>query len=100
MTMIDLEEAKQNLRDELENMPHTRNDLLGNAACGRKIRALIVAQILDGATISICIDEMKSLMLEYGVIADKFNKEIIPEISVYYKAKELIDNGYCDDLKG
>jgi len=92
--MTDLERAKLSLREEFERMPHTRYDLFGNAACSRKIRELIMAYILESATLCICRDEVKSLMIESGVSEKIFEKEIIPEISVYYKAKELIDNGY------
>ena len=53
-----------------------------------------MAYILESATLCICRDEVKSLMIESGVSEKIFEKEIIPEISVYYKAKELIDNGY------
>ena len=92
--MTDLERAKQNLREEFERMPHTQYDLLGNAACSRKIRALIMAYILESAMLSTCRDEVKSLMIDSGVSEKIFEKEIMPEISVYYKAKELIDTGY------
>ncbi len=49
---------------------------------------------MEGATLSTCRDEVKSLMINSGVSEKSFEKEIVPEISVYYKAKELIDNGY------
>ena len=99
VSMTDLERTKENLQEEFERMPHTQYDLLGNAACNRKIRALIMAYISDGATLSTCGDEIKSLMIESGVSVDNFEKEIMPEITVYYKAKELIDNGYFTDYK-
>lgn len=92
--MTDLERAKQSLQEGFERMPHTQYDLLGNAACSRKIRTLIMTYIMESATLSTCRDEVKSLMINSGVSEKSFEKEIVPEISVYYKAKELIDNGY------
>ena len=44
--MADLEGARQNLQKEFERMPHTKHDLLGNAACGRKIKELIDNRLL------------------------------------------------------
>ena len=44
--MTDLERAEQTLRSELKDQPYTRHDLLGNAACARKIRNVIIAHIL------------------------------------------------------
>lgn len=85
--------------DEFERMPHTRYDLLGNAACGRKIKRLIIAYILERAESSTCKDEIKSLMIEFGVSEEMFEKEIMPEIDTFYKAKELIDQGYCSEFK-
>lgn len=97
--MADLERAKQNLCDEFERMPHTRRDLLGNAACDRKIRGLILAYILEGILQNTCEAETRTLMIDSGVLEENFKKEIIPLINAYYKAKELIDAGYCNDLK-
>ena len=98
--MTDIERARQSLRNEFELMPHTQYDLLGNAACSRKIRLLITAYILDGIAQNTCRDEIKSLMIDSGVSDDSFEKEIMPEIAAYYKAKELIDKGYCNYLRG
>lgn len=95
--MTELERAKLTLIDEFEMMPHTRKDLLGNAACARKIKDLIMSFVKENAEESTCKDEMKSLMIESGVSEENFEKEIIPEINVYYKAKELIDKGYYND---
>ena len=92
--MTDLERAKQSLQEEFERMPHTQCDLLGNAACNRKIRTLIMTYILDDAALSTCEDELKSLMIDSRIAEKSFEKEILPEIIVHYKAKELIDNGY------
>ena len=97
--MIELEEAKQKLREELECMPHTRFDLLGNAACGRKIRNIIIAYIFKDISQSECTDEIKALMIESGVLEKNFEEEIKPYIDVNYKAKELIDKGYCNEIK-
>lgn len=99
-SMSDLERAKLSLRNDFEKMPYTRIDLLGNAACSRKIRSLIVAYILDGIELTTCNEETKSLMIESGVSDESFEKEIKPEIDAYYKAKDLIDKGYCNDLRG
>ena len=97
--MTNLERAKQNLREEFERMPHTQYDLLGNAACSRKIRAVIMAYVSDGVMLSTCRDEVKSLMVDSGVSEENFEKEIMPEIVGYYKAKELIDYGYFNRHK-
>ena len=86
------------MREEFARQPHTRNELLGNAACGRKIRKLIISHILKGEIQSECVEAMKSLMIESGVSSKSIDDEIIPYIDTYYKAKELIDNGYCNDL--
>ena len=96
--MSDLEKAKQRLLEEFQLQPHTKSDLLGNAACGRKIRALIIQYILSAKVQSICYDEIKTLMIDSGVVEEQFEKEIAPNIDAYYKAKELIDAGYCNDL--
>ena len=64
--MTDLERAKQSLQEGFERMPHTRYDLLGNAACSRKIRTLIMTYIMESATLSTCRDEVKSLMINSG----------------------------------
>ena len=80
-------------------MPHTRRELLGNATCERKIRAVIIARILHKTLYGDCVELMKSLMTGEGVSKNDFEAEIIPYIDLYYKAKELIDKGYCDDLK-
>lgn len=95
--MTDLERAKQILREEFERMPHTKKDLLGNAACGRKIREFIMAYISNGATLSTCGDEARSLMIDSGVSEESIEKEIMPEIAAYYRAKELADNGYFNN---
>lgn len=96
--MNELEEAKQILREEFQRMPHSRHDLLGNAACGRKIRILIIAYILENVSQKICVEDIKRIMLEEGVIKEDFEKEIVSYIDTYYKAKELIDRGYCKEL--
>ncbi len=98
--MTDLERAKQRLREELESMPHTQYDLLGNAACSRIVRALIMAYVSEGATLSTCKDEVKTLMFDSGFSDKSFDNEIMPEIAVYYKAEELIDNGKSNYHKG
>ena len=97
--MTNLERAKESLREEFERMPHTRYDLLGNAACNRKIRAVIMAYVSEGVMVSTCKDEVKSLMADSGISEEDFEKEIMPEIVGYYKAKELIDNGYFNSQK-
>ncbi len=97
--MTELERKKKDLQEEFERMPHTQYDLLGNAACKRKIEALIMSYISNDATLSTCKDEVKSLMIESGVSPENFEKEIMPEIAVYYKAKELINNGIFRDHK-
>ena len=99
IVMTDLERAKLILIQELENMPHTRYDLLGNAACGRKIKNVIKAYILEHFEQSICMSELKSLMIESGVSEESFEKEIIPEIDIFYRAKALLDEGYFNELK-
>lgn len=80
-------------------MPHTRYDLLGNAACGRKIKELIMAYIKDGVAQDKCMTEIKSQMVDFGILENNFEKEIVPYIDAYYKAKELIDKGYCKNSK-
>lgn len=55
--------------------------------------------ISDGATLSICRDEVKSLMIDSGVSEKRFEIEIMPEITAYYRAKELVDNGYFNNHK-
>lgn len=97
--MNDLERAEQTLRNEFIDQPHTKHDLLGNAACARKIRNLIVAYIKDNIEKSKCSVEIKSLMLDSGVAEEYYLKEIEPYIDSFYRAKELIDYGYCDVLK-
>ena len=97
--MSDLEKAKQRLFEEFQLQPHTRYDLLGNATCGLKIRTLIIQYILSAKVQSICYDEIKSLMIDSGVVEEQFEKEIAPYIDAYYKAKELLDAGYCDKLR-
>ena len=97
--MSDLEKARLILQRELVENPHTRKDLLGNAACGRKIRNLIIQFILAKKDQGQCLDELKVLMLNSGVMEDDFEKEIVPFVDTYFKAKELIDAGYCNDLK-
>jgi len=96
--MTNLENSKQNLLHEFESMPHTRRDLLGNAACYRKIRELIICYILNGENQRTCIDEMKCLMIDSKVLEEDFKKEILPLIDAFYKAKDLIDKGYCTEL--
>jgi methyl coenzyme M reductase beta subunit len=96
--MNELENAKQNLREEFQRMPHSRHDLLGNAACGRKIKNLIIAYILENVSQNTCVENIQRIMLEEGVIKEDFEKEIVSYIDAYYKAKELIDRGYCKDL--
>ena len=97
--MTNLENSKQNLLHEFESMPHTRRDLLGNAACARKIRELIIANILNKVKQSTCVDELNDLMVvELGVLEEDFKKEILPLIDTFYKAKKLIDCGYCNEL--
>jgi len=97
--MNNLESAKNNLINELKNMPYTRRDLLGNAACARKIRELIIANILNMVEQSTCVDELNDLMVvELGVLEEDFKKEILPLIDTFYKAKKLIDCGYCNEL--
>ncbi len=81
--MTELERAKQRLYEEFENMPHTRYDLLGNAACGRKIRNLITAYIVEQKQQSECVAEIKSLMIDSGVVEENFEKEIVPYIDAY-----------------
>ena len=97
--MAELIQFEQRLREEFQNMPHTRTELLGNAACERKIRSVIIAHIIKGDLKGECIQSMKDLMIEEGVSKDSFKVEIDPYIDLYYKAKELIDNGYCEGLK-
>ena len=41
--MTRLENAKDVLCQEFERFPYTRNDLLGNAGCARKIREVIIS---------------------------------------------------------
>ena len=60
----------------------------------------ITAYILNGIELTTCNEETKSLMIESGVSDESFEKEIKPEIDAYYKAKDLIDKGYCNDLRG
>ena len=96
--MNELEKAKRYLIDEFEKMPHTRRDLLGNAACGRKIKNLIIAFLKAKKPQSTCVTEMKSLMIDSGVKEESFEMELIPYIDSWYKAKDLLDNGYCKDL--
>ena len=97
-TMTELERAKQRLCEEFENMPHSRYDLLGNAACGRKIRAFIIANINEHIPQGDCTAEMRTLMIDSGVVEENFEKDIAPYIDTYFKAKELIDKGYCKDF--
>lgn len=96
--MTGLEESKLILQREFVDSPYTRKNLLGNAACSRKIRNLIIQFILAKKDYVQCIDEIKALMLNSGIMEDDFIKEIVPFIDAYYKAKELIDAGYCKDL--
>ena len=97
--MTELEESKLILQREFADSPHTKKELLGNAACCRKIRNLIIQFILAKKDHGQCLDEIKALMLNFGVMEDDFVKEIIPFIDAFYKAKELIDRGYCNELE-
>jgi hypothetical protein len=96
--MEDLERLEQVLREEFENHPYTRHDLLGNSSCERKINNVIIAHILNNHLQSECKDTMCSLMTDSLVVEEDFENEITPRIDAYYKAKELIDKGYCKDL--
>jgi hypothetical protein len=96
--MNNLESARNSLINELETMSHTRRDLLGNAACARKTRELIIAYIRNNYGQNECLDELNSIMVGLGVLEKDFEKEVLPLIDTYYKAKELIDKGYCNSL--
>ena len=96
--MTDLEKVEQELINELKEYHYTRYDLLGNAACARKIRNVITAHILIKHTQGECEEAMKTLMIGSLVTEKDFKSVIVPYIDVYYKAKELIDKGYCNDL--
>lgn len=96
--MTDLDRVEQTLRNEFIDQHYTRHDLLGNAACARKIKDVIIAHILLKHLQRECVEAMKSLMMELFVAEDDFKDVIVPCIDVYYKAKELIDKGYCNDL--
>lgn len=97
--MTRIEESELLLQGEFVDYPHTRKDLLGNAACCRKIRNLIIQLIVAKMDHNQCLGEIKALMLNSGVMEDDFEKEIVPFVDTYYKAKDLIDAGYCNDLK-
>lgn len=97
--MTRLENAKDALCQEFERFPYTRNDLLGNAGCARKIREVIISFIIAQQAYGTCLDETRSLMIDHGVTEEVFEDKIAPYIDAFYKAKELIDAGYCDKLK-
>lgn len=97
--MNELDDAKAALIYEFEHLLHTRKDLLGNAACGRKIHNVIIEYIRANETQASCVNGLRSLMLDSGVLEEDFNREILPEISAFYRAKELIDAGYFNWLK-
>lgn len=97
--MTRLENAKDVLCQEFERFPYTRNDLLGNAGCARKIREVIISYIIAQQTFDTCLVEARNLMIDHGVAEEAFEDKIVPYIDALYKAKELIDAGYCDELK-
>jgi hypothetical protein len=88
--MTVLERTKKNIHEGYERRPHTQYNLLGNAACNRIIKALIMAYISNDATLSTCKNNEKSLMIE-SVFGLSFEKEIMPEITTYFKTKEHIE---------
>lgn len=97
--MIRLENAKEVLCQEFERLPYTRNVLLGNAGCARKIREVIISFIIAQQTFDTCLVETRNLMIDYGVAEEAFEARIAPYIDAFYKAKELIDAGYCEEIK-
>lgn len=98
LPMKNIEDAKQILVNEFNDAPYTRNDLLGNAACNRKIKDLIICYILNRISQAECEKEIRTLMIDSKVLEEKIENDILPLIDMYYKAKELVDAGYFINL--
>ena len=87
LPMKNIEDAKQILVDEFNDAPYTRNDLLGNAACNRKIKDLIFCYIREDIPQAECEKEIRTLMIDSKVLKEKIENDIVPLIDMYYKGK-------------
>lgn len=62
-----VKEAIEILRVEFHDAPYTIDDMLGNAACGRKIEQLISACKYENQTEKECRETLLDILDEYGV---------------------------------
>ena len=77
-------EAIEIIQKEFENAPHTIDDMLGNAACNRKIKQFISACRFESLPEKECRDTLFKLFDEYNVSMN--NKSEVSELIYrYYK---------------
>ena len=62
-----IEEITEKLRAEFQDIPHTIEDMLGNAACNRKIRQFIATYRNENRSKSECRDALWEIFDEFGV---------------------------------
>ena len=79
-----VEEAIEILRAEFQDEPHTIDEMLGNAACERKIKQFLSACRYENRAEKDCRETLLGILNEYG--ASMNNKsEVSILISKYYK---------------